>query len=492
MQRLTLFVTCLCLTAAAAVAQVVPTPSSPVLLAPVVVTANRIATPASEVAAAVTVIDADRIAASGATSLGELLRDVAGLRITPCGPAGAMTTASLRGSESAQVLVLLDGIRLNSPQNGIFDLSSLPLPLAAIDRIEIVRGPASTLYGSSAVGGVIQIFSKQAQAEPTGRLDLSAGSDDARSGGFSFARRQGPFGYALAAARDHSLGYRTNSALDQTRLDGRFSLDLPADFFLQLTAYHLQKKVGVPGPVDYPSPAARQWDGDTYLALALRGPVGPWQLTLRGVYDHLDNRYRDPDWGTDSHYLTRTRGLEVQGDRTLGRQRLTLGGEVYRDTLASAGTGDRQQTRWAGYLQDTLHLPADALLELGLRYDVHSDFADEASPRLALVLPVTATTRLRFSAGRSFRAPTLNDRFYSDAWTHGNPDLKPETAWEYELGIEQQLGERGHLSLAAFRREARDLIQWQADANYVWSPQNLAGSASGGARRNSAIGCSTG
>lgn len=470
-----LFIALLCLSAAVG-ANAVPwaADSSPTMLAPVIVTANRMATPAAEVTAAVTVIDAGQVAASGAADLGALLRDVAGIQITSNGPQGSLATASLRGSESGQVLVLLDGIRLNSQQNGIFDLSTLPIPLSSIERIEIVHGPASTLYGSSAVGGVIQIFTKQPTARPTVGLDLSAGSNEVRAGGLSVARRQGPVGYALTAAQDHSGGYRPNADFDQTRLNGRFSLDLPADFYLRLATYRSQKEIGVPGAVSYPSPNARQKDTDNFLSLALEGPAGPWLLTVRGVYTRRHEHYIDPDWGSDERYLTQTRGMEAQGEVEFGSQRLVLGGEAYSDSLASEATGKREQTRWAGFLQETIRLPARVLLELGLRYDAHSDFADEASPRLALVLPVSDSTRVRLSAGRSYRAPTLNDRFYSDTWSQGNPNLKPETAWEYELGVEQQLGRKGTLSLAAFRREARDLIQWQADQNYVWSPQNLA------------------
>ena len=476
MTRFTLLLACLCLTATAAAAQTSPLTTPPAELAPVVVTANRTPTPASEVAASVTVIDSARIADSGATDLGDVLRDVAGLEVSTYGPAGALSSVSLRGSESSQVLILLDGVRLNSPQNGLFDLSTLPVPLSDIERIEIVRGPASTLYGSSAVGGVIQIFTKKATATPSARVDLRTGSNDARSAGFSLSQRKGPLSYALSAGRDHSLGYRTNSALDQDRLDGRFSLELPADFSLQLNAYHLQKDIGVPGSIAFPSPLARQKDGDTYLAMELKGPAGPWHLSVRSVYERLDERYSDPDLAEDDHYLTQTRGLEAQGTLALGRQRLTVGAEAYRDSLESTGTsGNHHQSRWAGYAQDTLLLPANVLLEAGVRYDAHSDFANEASPRVALVVPLSASTRLRLSAGRSYRAPTLNDRFAVDSWgDHGNPDLKPEIAWEYEAGIEQQLGNRGHLSLAAFRRDVRDLIQWQENlADYTWSPQNV-------------------
>ena len=475
MLRRTLFSICFCLAVALSAQASPPAPPSTVALAPVVVTANRTPTPASEVTSSVTVIDAAQIATSGATSLGGVLRDVAGLRVTSEGPEGALATVSLRGSESDQVLVLLDGMRLNSPQNGVFDLSSLPVPLSDIERIEIVRGPTSTLYGSSAVGGVIQVFTKQAAASPSSRLDFRTGSDDARSAGFSFSQRKGPLGFALAAARDHSLGYRTNSGLDGTRLDGSFSLALPADFTVKFNAFQLQQEIGVPGTVTYPSSSAREKDQNTYLSLALQGPAGPWKISLRTLYRRLDNRYRDPQFSTDDHSLSQTRGAELQGTLQQGRQHLILGSEGYADSLAAtAAAGHKHQTRWAVFAQDSLQLPAKILLEAGLRYDAHSDFDNEASPRLALVLPLGGSTRLRLSAGRSYRAPTLNDRFYSDPYSHGNPNLKPETAWAYEIGVTQRLGERGHLALAAFRRDARDLIQWQADQNYIWSPQNIA------------------
>jgi vitamin B12 transporter len=160
-------------------------------LEPVIVTATRFAQPASQIPASTTVISADQIAASGARDLGEVLRDVVSLDVSSNGPRGATAFGKIRGSSAEQVLVLLDGVRLNSEQNGTFDLNSLPVTLKDIERIEIVRGPASALYGSAASGGVIQIITRKAESKPLTIANWNEGSHDTRNFGLSQSWKPG-------------------------------------------------------------------------------------------------------------------------------------------------------------------------------------------------------------------------------------------------------------------------------------------------------------
>jgi len=445
-------------------------------LDPVVVTATRISQPSSQVAASVTAISADQIAASGATSLAEVLRGSVGLQVVSNGSNGALATPSIRGSEAAQVLVLLDGVRLNSAQNGLFDLSNLPVALAEIERIEVLRGPASALYGSNAMGGVIQIFTRVPEEVPLNILSWSEGSFDSRNLSFSTSGKKNRLRYRLGVGGDKSHGFRDNSDHDQTNLDGMFDLDLNGGFDLQLSAYYLNKEVGVPGSTDFPSPDARQGDENSQVALTLAGPAGPIDFSVRGIYLRQRNTFKDPGayFPTADRHLVETFGGEFQGETRQGPHLLLFGGDFYQDNLASSTSGNQADERWSGFAQDELELAPWAKLLLGVRYDAHSDFANELSPRAAVSFSLTASTKLRASASRSFRAPTLNDRFWPDTgYAKGNPDLNPETAWEYELAVDQGLGRWGNFSLSAFRRDARDLIDWQADSNAVWSPVNV-------------------
>jgi outer membrane cobalamin receptor len=445
-------------------------------LDPVVVTATRTAQPSSQVAAAVTVITAEQIAKSGATSLAEVLRGRVGLQLVANGSNGALATPSIRGSEAAQVLVLLDGLRLNSAQNGLFDLSNLPVSLAEIERIEVLRGPASALYGSNAMGGVIQIFTRTPDAVPLNTLAWSEGSHNSRSLSFSTSGKKDRLRYRLGVGGDKSDGFRENSDQDQTTLDALFGLELEGGFDLQLSAYYLNKAVGVPGSTDFPSPYARQGDENGQVALTLAGPVGPVAFSVRGIYLRQRNTFKDPGafFPSDDRHLVETFGAEFQGESRKGSHHLLFGGDFYQDDLASSSSGHQSDERWSGFVQDELELTSWARFLLGMRYDAHADFANELSPRAAASFSLSASTKLRASVSRSFRAPTLNDRFWPDTgWSKGNPDLNPETAWEYELAVDQGLGHWGDFGLSLFRRDAQDLIDWQEDSNFVWSPVNV-------------------
>jgi outer membrane cobalamin receptor len=142
--------------------------------------------------------------------------------------------------------------------------------------------------------------------------------------------------------------------------------------------------------------------------------------------------------------------------------------------LDSTNIGDEDQEHGAVFGQYQTDLMPTLTLLLGLRYDIHSDFDNELSPRAALHAALTDSTRVRLSASKAFRAPTLNDLYWpADFFSKGNPDLDPETAWEYELALDQTIGDRGRVSLAGFLRDAEDLISWQPDEFFVYSPVNV-------------------
>lgn len=446
------------------------------VLEPVIVTATRTPRPISQVSATVSVITADQIAATGATRLEEVLRDTTGIQIVSQGTEGSVATASIRGSESAQVLVLLDGVRLNSAQNGVFNLSDLPVALEEIERVEVLRGPASALYGSSALGGVIQIFTKEPEDKMMTRLSWREGRFNTRNISGSVAQKTETVRYRLGARYDHSDGYRENSDLEQYGLDAMLGFDLGKDFKLDILANHLEKEVGVPGATTWLTPNARQEDQNTQSSMTLSGPAGAFDVLARGIYTRQNNKYEDPDAfpPTDDTHLLQTLGAELQASTENGPHTLLLGGDIYRDNLDSTANGDHDQDRMAIFGQYDI-APTDWLTLLaGLRYDAHSDFNNETSPKVAALFALNESSRVRISAAKAFRAPTLNDRYWPDTgWVKGNPDLVPETAWEYELAYDQQFDNTGDLKLAVFRRDAEDLIEWAPDAGFVWTPTNI-------------------
>jgi vitamin B12 transporter len=453
-----------------------PAFAEPVELEPVVVTATRTARPSSEVISSVTVITAEEIALSGARNLTDVLRGSVGLHITDSGTPGSKASVSIRGSEAGQVLVLLDGIRLNSAQMGMFDLGNLPIAVEDIERVEILRGPASALYGSNALGGVVQIFTRKATSEPVTRLSYTEGRFEDRQASFATSGAKGNVRYQLGATRGHSDGHRDNSEFDENMLNAMVGFALPGGFDVSISGYQLDKEAEIPGPTYWLTPDANQKDEVTHLALALTGPIGPLQVSARPVYSRHHNEFEnaDPFDPQDDKHTLETVGIELQGEMNEGRHMLVVGGDFYEDDLDSTANSEVDQDRWALFGQYEFQFSPRVAFLLGLRYDAHSDFSNEASPRAGVRFNLTDATRLRLSGGRAYRAPTLNDRFWPDTgWVKGNPDLDPETSWEYELALDQDLGQMGRFTLAAFDRHVDDLIAWAPDQNFVWQPTNL-------------------
>lgn len=458
-----------------------PALAEPVELEPVVVTATRTARPSSEVISSVTVITAEEIAVSGAKTLAEVLRGSVGLHVIDQGTSGSVATLSVRGSTAEQVLVLLNGVRLNSAQNGLSNLSDLPVAVADIERIEILRGPASALYGSSALGGVVQIFTRRATDEPRTRLSYSEGRYSTREGSFSTSGTKGDVSYQLGASRGHSNGYRDNSASDQTSLNANIGVSLPEGFDLNFSGYFLEKDLELPGPTSYPSPEATQTDEVTHLSLALSGPIGPLKIVARPIYSRYHNEYKDPfiyypgDSPDDDRHTLETLGIELQGEFADRGHTLVIGGDFFRDDLDSTKAGDVDQERWSVLGQYEYQYSSRLAFLLGLRYDAHSDFSSEVCPRAGFRFNLTDSTRLRVSGGRAYRAPTLNQRFWQEIeyGLYGNPDLDPEISWEYEVAVDQELGQLGRLTVAGFDRRVKDLIDWEEVQPYVWQTMNV-------------------
>ncbi|NOR49954.1 MAG: TonB-dependent receptor, partial [Desulfuromonadales bacterium] len=440
----------------------------------VVVTATRMAEPLSKASASVAVVTAEEIAARGATRLDEVLQDVVGLHVVSSGPAGSLSSASIRGSEAAQVLVLIDGVRLNSPQYGQFDLNQLPVALNEIERIEVLRGAASALYGSNAMGGVINIITRSPEETPSTQIGWTEGERNTRIISGSTSRQVGDFRYRLGAEYQESNGYRKNSDYDQYTVNGLFGYSPAEDVDIELSAYHLDYESNIPGSEVWPSPNAEQKDKRTVASVKLEAPVGPVKIMARGIYEHHRNDYENPDFFVDETHKIDTYGAELQVEKKYDNHTVLLGADYYNDELDSTNIGDEDQDHGAIFGQFQADLSANMTLLLGLRYDIHSDFDNELSPRAALHVALTNSTRVRLSASKAFRAPTLNDLYWpADFFSKGNPNLDPETAWEYELALDQTLGDRGRVSLAGFLRDAEDLISWQPDEFFIYSPVNV-------------------
>ena len=449
-------------------------------LGQVVVTATRTEIEISDVPQSLSVITKEEIMNSPDRTIPEVIQRAAGVLITNNGPIGSLTSANIRGSEAGQVLIMIDGRRINDAQNAQFDLSNLPLTKDEIERIEVLRGGASALYGADAMGGVINIITKAPTQEPYARVSSSFGRFGTQEYSLSHRWKPGSLGYGLFASRGRSDGYRPNSDYDSWVLGGELYYDLPWKGELKVSARNTQKEIGVPGTITFSDPDDRQKDNLTQVDLNYRDKIGStvtlnfrgWQNISRQTYDPGT---QGPNFGPSFLHKNYATGGDLQVNSAIGNAHLLTGGlEAIEDRVNSTATGVHQATRGALYLQDEIEVARPLTATLGLRYDYHSTYQDQINPRAGLLLRLPGEFRIRASVARSYRAPTFNDLYWpANAFVAGNPNLQPEKAWSYELGGEKKFGDLAVFKVAGFYRDVTDLIRWAPGTDFVWRPTNV-------------------
>ena len=435
----------------------------------VVVTATRVEESVNHVAQDVTVITKKDIEKGSYKSVTDVLKNVLGVNIRENGDRGSISTVSMRGSNAQQVLVLIDGKRMNKPGDGQVDLNTITIPLEDIERIEVLRGASSALYGADAMGGVINIITKK-PSKPVTTFSASYGRFDTKDITFSTSREVGKIGYLFSANKEASEGFRTNSDYDLWGADWKFTLNPKDDFRIDISADYNHRKAGVPGSTDWPTPQARQNDENVLAGIAARFK----DTTAKFYSNNSVIRFTDPssESGTQRNHVN---GVDVQSSIALGSLNfLTGGAELIAESVNSTDIGKRSRTRKGAFVQDEI-TPSDKLiLDLGLRYD-DFDLGSRLSPRASLLYKILEDTTLRFSAGAGYRIPTLNDLYWPDSqWEAGNPDLKPERSMEYEASVERSFGSIVKAKALVFHKDEKDLIVWQQEVDsFKWMPENI-------------------
>lgn len=418
-------------------------------------------------------------------SVSDLLRRVPGVQVTDNG-AGSLASLYIRGTKSAQSLLLVDGMRIASASSGDSNLQFLNVD--QIERVEVLRGPRSAVYGADAIGGVVQIFTRRSAGEglqPFVRMGYSSNASWRRSAGLSGGDAQTRF--SLAGSLDETDGIdRTGPSYDSDQdHDGyrnkAFSLSLSHSFSDSLEAG--VNVLDQRGRTEFDNPFGR-FDMTTFESVG-QEPYSDFTLSSVSSYldaqvndlwssrleiGHSENREESLDKLSDERGVFNTYRDSVNWLNTLAlsdSHSLLLGGEWYEDQLNS-NTAFAEQQRWnqAAFVQhryESEHFST----ELGVRHDKNEQFGSENTWSGALTLPVNAANDLVLSYSEGFRAPTFNDLYYPD---YSNPDLKPEHSKSYELQWRSQLAERTRLEASLYRTDIEDAIA--SDQDFI--PQNIA------------------
>ncbi|BCX81269.1 vitamin B12 transporter [Methylomarinovum caldicuralii] len=463
------------------------------------VTASRIPVPVRESGSSITIITAEDIAARKVFTVADLLRSVPGLDVVQNGGLGRTTSVFLRGANSQHTLVLIDGIEVNDPASPGAGFDFAHLTVDNIERIEILRGPQSTLYGGDAIGGVIQIFTKQGRGQPRFGFNAEGGSYGTWKLGGNASGGYDRLGYSIAASQLHSDGFSAaDSRLGNHEDDGykNTTVSARADWQaldnLSLDAvvrfHHSEADLDNCGGPGCDDPNYRQ-DSDQVFART-QGTLDLfdhlWRQQLRLSYSRTERHTRDrPDpadtFVDNSAFRGEKFKLDWQNTVTPTDWDTLVFGVTSETEWMNADTLPTHSATINGYYgENRVKWLERFVTSAGVRFDDHEHAGDKVTWRVtqAVLIPETGT-KLRGSYGKGFKAPSLYQLFAPAGafGPVGNRDLEPERSRGWEVGVDQSFwDERILFGATWFHNQFSNLIDFQFGTGYV----NVASARSAG------------
>jgi vitamin B12 transporter len=470
---------------------------TPQLLDPVVVTATKLETPVREVARSVTVVTEEEISTKQQTSVSEALRAVPAVDVVQQGGAGQQTSIFMRGANSEHTLVLIDGIQVNDPISPSRFFNFADLTTDNIERIEVFRGPGSTLYGSDALGGVINIITKTGQGGPRLTVSAEGGSYETHREKISFSGGNNWINYSLTASYLDSNGISAASREDGNReRDGyenistsaRLGLTPTDNFDIDFILRYIDSDAdidnsGGPGGDDpnftlenkslfFRAQASLMlfndlWEQKLGFSLTDYDRESKDDVDTARPFDSSRSSYESNlykiDWQNNLFLTERntlTIGIDYEKEKGEQKDRRTFEDWEAPGTPASSSSEIKNLNTHitAYYLQDQIKLWDRFFTTLGVRLNDHAEFGTRTTYQAASTyLFPTSGTKIRASYGTGFRAPSLLQLY--DPVFGGNPDLDPEKSTGWDVGVEQNLwNDRISLSLTYFENDFEDLI----------------------------------
>jgi vitamin B12 transporter len=409
-----------------------------------VVTPSLDAEPRDDTPATVTVLDAQEIADRQVRDLADLLWSVPGITVAQAGAPGQQTSVFTRGANSNQTLLLWNGIPLNDPFFG--DVNWQFVPTEGVERVEVVRGPFSALYGSNAMGGVVQVLTG---ARHGLAADLEGGEHGYARGGLAAGANVGGVQLDLTGHARRSDGTLNNDFFDGEEVVARALWAPQPGSSLGVLARANDARTGVPFSSGVPTPETRISWQEREIALPLDATGGRWLVDARLQDTRFDSTFRSPD-DPFGAFASNTRSETLAGRAVGSYHLLRLPGQDLEVSLGTEGQGFRvsnqdvfgtnldhaHQRTWAGFGQAS-YGGGPVRLDVGVRRDDNDVYGGQTSLRAGGVWRIAGGTRLRASFGQAFRAPTLGELYFPFS---GNPNLRPETGTSYEVGLEQDAG----------------------------------------------------
>ena len=449
----------------------------------VVVTATRTENKLADTPANVTVITAEKMADRHYVDVAEALKDIPGANVESGGIGSDQKRIKLNGDD--RVLVLVDGRRVNfdagtAYARSSYDLNMLP-DISNIERIEVVKGHGGALYGSDAVGGVVNIITKKVDHN-YGKISFGVGSQQSREAKAMYAFKKDKTGVMVSYSK-YKQGYYKykdvatgatkrwddSSDYDNEKISLKITQDLTVRSNLELTYDHSKAKGHVPKSW-YTTLSDKKTDN-----LGLR-----YNWTLSGGDEGYLQLYRNKYKYESSSTIDETdTGFEAQQVLTTSANNKLVVGISYRHAKASndgrndAAKYSRSINTKAIFVNDQWEFLPSWTLNAGVRYDHHSVAGGKTTWSAGLNKKLDRNSHVYFNWGQVFKAPTLDDLYYESEWMKGNPDLKPEKGDTWTIGYGAKIAKNTEVNVSYFQSNLTDAIDWDPDASYIYYTKNI-------------------
>jgi outer membrane cobalamin receptor len=391
-------------------------------------------------------------------SVVDLLRQDPSLNLQARAANGVQADLSIRGTTFEQSIILLNGLRINDPETGHLNLD-IPVPLDAVTRIDILHGSGSTFYGSDAIGGAVNLLTQPPAPGLSIIASAGGGSYSSIEQHLRASYNNGPFAEQLTGSRDTSDGFIPDRNYSSNALASETWLTLKpgtTDILLATSDRPYGANLFY-GP--YPS-----WERTKGWFASIQQQLGQQSAASFGYRRHTDLFVLfvdQPQIYENNHITTSYEGALRRADTLGTNTTLSYGLEADGDSIHSNSLGQHARNQGAGYANLNLGSLGRFSLSLGAREEILSSNGSVFSPSLAAAYTLSRTVRLRAAAGHGFRLPTYVDLYYSDPTTIGNPNLKPESSWSYEAGLDwSPSNSRFTLAATAFRLQQKDTIDY--------------------------------
>lgn len=450
----------------------------------VVVTANRIPTKLSETAANVTVITAEEIEKNHYIDIEEALRHVSGVIVTGNGM-GTQGTVRINGDE--RVVIMIDGRRVNNDMGTGVGRASVDLEtlgsLENIERIEIVRGATSSLYGSDAIGGAINIITKKGSGEAKSTIDMNMGSWGTRNYTLTNQGSENDVSWFITAGKSERdyFKYKNVSGQNVKMQNSDYNND---DFSVRLDK-KIDDESSVTLNVEHSSIDSGQYNSAISPSTTgfMQRLKNDWAISYNfnedtGIPGYL--RYYSNYLSTDfsGAYNTKTKGVEWQNGWQLDDKNRLVGGLEWKQsssTNVASGYQDSKINNKAIYVEDTMKIDDRWSIIPGVRYDDHNKFGGHISPKISANYKMDDTANLYASWAKVFNAPNTDDLYYNETTygTYGNPNLNPETGHTMNFGLNKSFDHKTKINFNYFYSDLDNAIVWLADSSWHYRPYNL-------------------